>query len=37
LSGLSQLALSGFVALAFFFAGGWLTANLLYSKRGGGS
>jgi uncharacterized protein len=37
LSGLSQLAVSGFVALAFFFAGGWLTANLLYAKRGGRS
>ena len=37
LSGMSQLALSGFVALAFFFLGGWLTANLLYAKRGGQS
>ena len=37
LSGLSQLAVSGFVALAFFFAGGWLTARLLYAERGGRS
>ena len=37
LSGLSQLAVSGFVALAFFFGGGWLAANLLYANRGGGS
>ena len=37
LSGLSQLALSGFVALAFFFGGGWITAKLLYSERGGQS
>jgi uncharacterized membrane protein YedE/YeeE len=37
LSGLSQLAVSGFVALAFFFAGGWLTATLLYARRGGRS
>jgi uncharacterized protein len=35
LSGLSQLAVSGFVALAFFFGGGWLTAKLLYGERGG--
>lgn len=37
LSGLSQLAVSGFLALAFFFAGGWLTARLLYAQRGGRS
>lgn len=37
LSGLAQLAVSGFVALAFFFAGGWLTARLLYAERGGRS
>jgi uncharacterized membrane protein YedE/YeeE len=30
LSGLAQMAVSGFVALAFFFAGGWLTAKILY-------
>ncbi len=30
LSGLAQLAVSGFVALAFFFAGGWVSAKLLY-------
>ena len=30
LSGLAQLAVSGFVALAFFFAGGWVTAKVLY-------
>ena len=30
LSGLSQMAVSGFVALAFFFAGGGFTARLLY-------
>ena len=35
LSGMSQLAVSGFVALAFFFGGGWLTAKLLYGDRGG--
>ena len=34
LSGLSQLAVSGFVALAFFFGGGWVTARLLYGKGG---
>jgi uncharacterized membrane protein YedE/YeeE len=37
LSGLSQLAVSGFVALAFFFGGGWVTARLLYGDRGGSS
>lgn len=30
LSGLAQMAVSGFVALTFFFAGGWITAKLLY-------
>ncbi len=30
LSGLAQLAVSGFVALTFFFVGGWITAKLLY-------
>jgi uncharacterized membrane protein YedE/YeeE len=30
LSGLSQLAVSGLVALAFFFAGGWVTTKILY-------
>ncbi len=33
LSGLMQLSLSGFVALALFFGVGWITARLLY--RGG--
>ncbi len=37
LSGLSQLAVSGFVALAFFFGGGWITAKMLYADRGGRS
>lgn len=32
LSGLSQLALSGFIALACFFAGGVITATLLYKR-----
>ncbi len=30
LSGLAQMAVSGFVALTFFFIGGWMTAKLLY-------
>jgi hypothetical protein len=30
LSGLAQMAVSGFVALTFFFIGGWVTAKLLY-------
>jgi len=30
LSGLSQLAVSGFIAIAGFFIGGMITANLLY-------
>lgn len=30
LSGLAQMAVSGFVALTFFFLGGWITARLLY-------
>lgn len=37
LSGLSQLSVSGFVALAFFLAGGLLTAKWLYAERGGRS
>jgi uncharacterized membrane protein YedE/YeeE len=34
LSGLSQLAVSGFIALACFFIGGAITANLIYGKTG---
>ncbi len=34
LSGLMQLSISGFISLAFFFAGGLLVANLLYRKEG---
>ncbi len=30
LSGLAQMAVSGFVALTLFFTGGWITAKLLY-------
>ena len=30
LSGLAQMAVSGFVALTFFFTGGWISAKLLY-------
>ena len=30
LSGLAQMAVSGFVALTFFFIGGGITARLLY-------
>jgi len=33
LSGLSQLSLSGFVALGCFFIGGVITAHILYKKR----
>jgi len=33
LSGLSQLAVSGFIALAFFFVGGLITARILYGKQ----
>jgi uncharacterized membrane protein YedE/YeeE len=33
LSGLSQLSLSGFVALCCFFVGGVVTAHILYRKR----
>lgn len=32
LSGLSQMAVSGFVALACFFAGGLITATILYKE-----
>lgn len=32
LSGLAQLAVSGFVALVFFFLGGLVTARLLYRR-----
>ncbi len=32
LSGLSQLAVSGFIALACFFAGGLITASVLYKE-----
>jgi uncharacterized membrane protein YedE/YeeE len=32
LSGLSQLALSGFIALVCFFVGGMISANLLYRR-----
>lgn len=33
LSGLSQLAVSGFIALAFFFVAGLITAKLIYTQR----
>lgn len=33
LSGLSQLSVSGFVALAFFFIGGLVTAKILYGGK----
>ena len=33
LSGLSQLAVSGYIALAFFVIGGAITAKLLYTDR----
>lgn len=33
LSGLMQLSVSGFVSLAFFFAGGLVVANLVYGRR----
>lgn len=33
LSGLSQLAVSGFIALTFFFVGGLITARILYGRR----
>jgi uncharacterized membrane protein YedE/YeeE len=35
MSGLMQLSVSGFLAMAGFFGGGVLTANLLYRTRGG--
>jgi uncharacterized membrane protein YedE/YeeE len=34
LSGLAQLSVSGFIALAFFFIGGLATAKILYSEKG---
>ena len=34
LSGLMQLSVSGFVSLAFFFAGGLLVANMVYRRVG---
>jgi uncharacterized membrane protein YedE/YeeE len=34
LSGLAQLAVSGFIAMAFFFIAGGITANLIYHKQG---
>jgi len=34
LSGLSQLAVSGYIAMAFFFAAGVVTANILYKRKG---
>jgi len=33
LSGLMQLSVSGFVSLAFFFAGGLIVANLVYRRN----
>lgn len=33
LSGLSQMAVSGFIALAFFFLFGLITAKLIYDRR----
>ena len=33
LSGLSQLAVSGFIALTFFFLAGLITARLIYKKK----
>jgi uncharacterized membrane protein YedE/YeeE len=33
LSGLSQMAVSGFIALAFFFLFGLITAKLIYNRR----
>jgi len=35
LSGLMQLSVSGFIALVCFFAGGIVTARLLYGRRAG--
>jgi uncharacterized membrane protein YedE/YeeE len=34
LSGLAQLAVSGFIAMAFFFIGGAIAAKFLYRQRG---
>jgi uncharacterized membrane protein YedE/YeeE len=33
LSGLAQLSVSGFIALAFFFIGGLITANIIYGRE----
>ncbi len=33
LSGLTQLSISGFIAAACFFAGGMISANILYGRR----
>jgi uncharacterized membrane protein YedE/YeeE len=33
LSGISQLAVSGFLSLAFFFAFGLITARILYGRQ----
>ena len=33
LSGLAQLSVSGFIALAFFFIGGLISANLIYGMQ----
>ena len=35
LSGLSQLAVSGFIALTFFFLAGLITARLIYKNKRG--
>jgi len=35
LSGLAQLAVSGFIAMAFFFLAGLITARILYKGKGG--
>jgi len=37
LSGLAQLSISGFIALAGFFLVGAVIANLIYSGNGGRS
>ncbi len=37
LSGLSQLSVSGFIALVFFFIAGWVTAKLMYTHKNRGS
>jgi hypothetical protein len=33
MSGLAQLSVSGFIALAAFFIGGLMSANLLYKRK----